>query len=299
MVFEHLALIGCGLMGGSFALAAKQAGLVKRVSGYSRSPQSAQRARALGIVDTVADTAEECVRGADLVLLAVPVAATQATLSSLLPRLEAHTLVMDVGSTKQDVAHAAGQALGERLGQFVPAHPICGKERAGIEHADAGLYKGQQVILTPLEVHAAKTIAQARGVWEALGCKVREMPAHLHDQSLAAVSHFPHMLAFALMQGLMAQPEGEHYLALGGPGFRDTTRIAAGDPELWTDVLLANATAVNAQAKWFETSLLKIQGLLASEDREGLRAFITQASQRRADWHMGAQAPDSPAPSSD
>lgn len=298
-MFNQLGIIGCGLMGGSFALALKRGGLVKRVIGYSKSPSTTERARKMGVIDVAAESALLAVSGSDIVLLAVPVAATEATLSSLLPSLEAQSLVMDVGSTKQDVAQAAGQAMGECVGQFVPAHPICGKERAGIDCADAGLYQGQQVILTPLEANSPATIAQARAVWEALGCHVRNMPADLHDQSLAAVSHFPHLLAFAFMDSLMAQPEGEQYLALGGPGFRDTTRIAASDPELWTDVLLANATQVIAQAKWFETSLFKIQGLLASQDREGLRAFITQASQRRAQWQLGAQAPDATAPSSD
>jgi hypothetical protein len=159
MVFEHLALIGCGLMGGSFALAAKEAGLVQRVTGYSRSAHSAQRAQALGVVDTVATTAEQCVQGADLVLLAVPVASTEATLRSLLPGLAPHALVMDVGSTKQDVVLAAQAALGERMAQFVPAHPICGKEVAGIEHADGKLYQHQQVILTPLACHSTATVA--------------------------------------------------------------------------------------------------------------------------------------------
>ena len=287
-VYEHLALIGCGLMGGSFALAAKQAGLVKSVGGYSRSIGSARRALELGIVDSVAETAEQCVQGADLVLLAVPVGATQATLQSLLPSLAPHALVMDVGSTKQDVTQAARAALGERIAQFMPAHPICGKEVAGIEHASTSLYKGQQVILTPLEEHGAGFIDQATEVWAALGCRVRRMDPCLHDQSLAAVSHFPHMLAFAFMQSLMAQTEAEQFLAVAGPGFRDSTRIAAGDPELWTDVLLANATAVISQSQRLHSALFELESLLHSQNRQAVRDFIVLASKRRANWQMGA-----------
>jgi prephenate dehydrogenase len=287
MAREHLALIGCGLMGGSFALAAKRAGLVQRVSGFSRSPQSAERALELGIVDRVAQSALACVQGADLVLIAVPVSATQATLEALLPGLERHALVMDVGSTKQDVAQAAQAALGDRAGQFMPAHPICGKEVAGIEHADAGLYQDQQVILTPLPCHAPADIEQASAVWSALGCRVRQMPADQHDRALAAVSHFPHMMAFALMRSLMAQPEGEQFLAVAGPGFRDTTRIAGGDPDLWADVLLANAHEVIAQSRGLHEQLLELESMLQRKDRPAVRDFIARASARRAVWRLG------------
>ncbi len=287
MQFRRLALIGCGLMGGSFALAARQAGLVGSVSGYSRSPASAQKALELGIVDAVADTATDCVRGADLVLVAVPVASTEATLSSLLPQLETQALVMDVGSTKADVVRAAEQALGERIGQFMPAHPICGKEVAGIAHADANLYKGQQLILTPLPAHSAAQIERARAVWAALGCSVKTLEPKLHDEALAAVSHFPHLLAFAFMDSLMQQPEGERYLALAGPGFRDSTRIAAGDPDLWADALLANATQVIAQSQRLHQSLHALEALVQRGDRAALRLAIEQVSQRRSKWRMG------------
>jgi prephenate dehydrogenase len=286
-MFEKLALIGCGLMGGSFALAARQAKLVGSVSGYSRSTASAQKALELGIVDAVAATAADCVRGADLVLVAVPVASTQATLSSLLPQLEPHALVMDVGSTKADVVRAAEQALGERIEQFMPAHPICGKEVAGIEHADAKLYAGQQLILTPLPVHSAAQIERARALWAALGCQVKTLEPQLHDEALAAVSHFPHLLAFAFMDSLMQQADGERYLALAGPGFRDSTRIAAGDPDLWADALLANATQVIAQSQRLHQSLHALEELVHRGDRTALRQAIEQVSQRRSQWRMG------------
>jgi prephenate dehydrogenase len=287
-MFEKLALIGCGLMGGSFALAARQAQLVGSVCGYSRSPASAQKALQLGIVDAVAATAADCVRGADLVLIAVPVASTEATLRSLLPALSASALVMDVGSTKADVVQAAEQALGERIGQFMPAHPICGKEVAGIEQADTRLYQDQQVILTPLpSCHTPTDIGRASAVWSALGCRVRQMPPDEHDRALAAVSHFPHMMAFALMRSLMTQPEGEQFMAVAGPGFRDTTRIAAGDADLWTDVLLANAREVIAQSRGLHAQLLELESMLQQQDRPAVRDFIARASARRAAWRLG------------
>ncbi len=289
-MFEKLALIGCGLMGGSFALAARQAGLVGSVSGYSRSPASAQKALELGIVDAVADTATDCVRGADLVLVAVPVASTEATLSSLLPQLETQALVMDVGSTKADVVQAARQALGPRVGQFVPAHPICGKEVAGIEHADAQLYRGQQVILTPLAENSPARVEQAQSIWAALACQVRLMDPDTHDRALAAISHFPHLMAFAFMGSLMKQPEGERYLSVAGPGFRDTTRIAAGDPQLWTDVLMANAKEVLLQSRHLHESLSELETLIEQGDRPALQRYIETVSRRRCHWQMGRES---------
>eukprot|EP01137_Pigoraptor_chileana_P005654 Opistho-2@49026 len=151
MMFEQLGLIGCGLMGGSFALALKRAGLVKRVVGYSKSPSTVERAKALGVIDLEASSALLAVSGSDIVLLAVPVAATESTLKAIRHLITPSMLVMDVGSTKGDVVDVARQVLRDQVGSFVPAHPIAGKESAGIDHADASLYAGRQVILTPIE----------------------------------------------------------------------------------------------------------------------------------------------------
>ncbi len=290
-MFRRLALIGCGLMGGSFALAARQAGLVASVSGYSRSEKSAHRARELGVLDEVASSPAQAVRQADLVLLAVPVASTHATLEALIPALEPDALVMDVGSTKSDVVQAARQVLGPRIAQFMPAHPICGKATAGIEQADARLYAGQQVILTPLPEHTAAQIGRARALWTALTCQVRTLDPDAHDRALAAISHFPHLMAFAFMGSLIRQAEGEDYLSVAGPGFRDTTRIAAGDPELWTDVLMANATEVLTQSRHLQDSLSELEGLIRQGDRAALRLYIEKVSLRRSQWQMGG-APD-------
>jgi prephenate dehydrogenase len=289
-MFKRLALIGCGLMGGSFALAARQAGLVAAVCGYSRSEKSARRAQKLGIVQEVAASPAEAAHQADLVLLAVPVASTRSTLEALVPGLGPDTLVMDVGSTKADVVQAAREALGPRIGQFVPAHPICGKEVAGIDHADARLYQGQQVIVTPLAQNTAQRIDQARAIWTALGCQVRTMDPDTHDRALAAISHFPHLMAFAFMGSLMKQPEGERYLSVAGPGFRDTTRIAAGDPELWTDVLMANASEVLAQSRHLHESLSELERLVQQGDRQALRRYIEAVSRRRSHWQMGRES---------
>ena len=291
-MFEQLGLIGCGLMGSSFALALKRAGLVKRVVGFSPSPASTEMALKMGVIDRVASSAAQAATGADLVLLAVPVAATEATLKAIAPVVAADSLVMDVGSTKRDVVRAAPEALGARLPCFVPAHPICGKERSGVQNADVDLYAGKKVILTPMHETADRQLAQARQLWTALGCEVSEMSPDAHDAAYAAVSHLPHLLAFAMMNSLSAQAHGPQYLALAGSGFRDFTRIAASEPAMWRDILLANRDELLAQSRLFQASLQALEQLIAAGDAGQLHRSIAQASQSRADW------PQPPAPSS-
>jgi prephenate dehydrogenase len=288
VVFEQLGLVGCGLMGGSFALALKRAGLVRRVVGFSPSAASRAQALALGVIDTAATSAADAVRGADLVLLAVPVAATEATLAALAPSLSDRALVMDVGSTKGDVLAAAELALGPCVDRFVPAHPIAGKELSGVAHADPSLYAGCQVILTPSSATAPGALAQADALWRALGCRVRQMSAQAHDAAFAAVSHLPHLLAFAMMNSITAQPQAAELLSLAGSGFRDFTRIAASDPAVWRDIFLANRTQVLAQVQWFRDSLDALERSVSSPDPEQIAYLLAQASDARAAWQLGA-----------
>ncbi|MDD0838677.1 prephenate dehydrogenase/arogenate dehydrogenase family protein [Curvibacter sp. HBC61] len=290
-MFEQLGLIGCGLMGGSFALALKRAGLVKRVVGYSKSPTTTEKARQMGVIDLAAPSALLAVAGADIVIVAVPVSATEATLKAIKHLVTPDMLIMDVGSTKTDVVAAARSALRDRVGSFVPAHPIAGKEVAGIEHADADLYRGKQVILTPLEKTLTVHLQKAATVWGALGAQVLHMSPERHDATFAAVSHLPHLLAFAFINGIAAQPDGADYLALGGPGFRDFSRIAASDPKVWRDILLANQTELRAQTQHFRAALDEFEALLAAQDGPGLEALIDRASQVRAPWRLAAPRP--------
>ena len=250
-MFEQLGLIGCGLMGGSFALALKRAGLVKRVVGYSKSPSTTERARQMGVIDVEAPSALLAVSGADIVLLAVPVSATEATFKAIRHLITANTLVMDVGSTKRDVVDAARRVLRDDIGCFVPAHPITGKELSGVEYADVNLYVGKQVILTPIERTYTAQLNKAISLWTALGCNVVQMSPQAHDAAFAAVSHLPHLIAFALMNSISGQARGADYLSLAGPGFRDFSRIAASDSKMWRDILIANREELLAQSKSF------------------------------------------------
>lgn len=285
-MFEQLGLIGCGLMGGSFALGLKRAGLVKRVVGYSQSPETTHKALQRGVIDEAVPSALNAATGADIVLLAVPVAATEATLQVIQPAVTPQMLVMDVGSTKSDVLAAAQRALGHRIGSFVPAHPIAGKEMAGVDHADAKLYQGCQVILTPTEQTHSGQLQQAHDVWQALGSRVVQMSPEAHDAAFAAVSHLPHLLAFAMMNAVTGQHLGQEFLALAGPGFRDFTRIAASDPKVWRDILLANRDELLAQSQHFQAQLLAFEALMLQGDGAALQAMIEQASAARSQWHL-------------
>lgn len=290
-MYEQLGLIGCGLMGGSFALALKRAGLVKRVVGYSKSPSTTERARLMGVIDVEAPSALLAVSGADIVLLAVPVTATEATLKAIRHLITPQMLVMDVGSTKRDVVDAARRVLRDQVGSFVPAHPVTGKELAGVEHADVDLYDGKQVILTPIERTYTAQIQKAASTWAALGCHVVKMSPQAHDAAFAAVSHLPHLVAFALMNGIVGQPDGRDFLSLAGPGFRDFTRIAAGDPHIWRDILLTNREELLAQSRLFQRALKALELAIESGNGESLQALIEQASGTRANWRMTSHKP--------
>ena len=283
-------------MGGSFALALKRAGLVRRVRGYSPSPATRQRAVELGVIDEAVDTPQQAAQGSDLVLLAVPVAATLSTLQALQPHITPGMLVMDVGSTKQDVVSAAQQALGDALPSFVPAHPVTGREVAGVEHALANLYQGCQVILTPLPCTGEAPLAQARAVWMAVGARVLSLSPQAHDEALAAVSHLPHLLAFAFINALTSQEPGERFLALAGPGFRDFSRIAASEPSVWRDILLANRDCILAQSRRFRHELEAFEALIAAGDAAAITSEIARASQVRSAWRPGLGSGDTPRP---
>ncbi len=275
-------------MGGSFALALKRAGLVKRIVGYSKSPSTTERARQMGVIDVEAPSALLAVSGADIVLLAIPVSATEATFKAIRHLVGPTTLVMDVGSTKRDVVDAARRVLRENVGSFVPCHPITGKEVSGVEHADADLYIGRQVILTPIERTLTIQLKKANDVWTALGCHVLQMSPQSHDAAYAAVSHLPHLIAFALINGITSQECGKDYLALAGPGFRDFTRIAASDPQMWRDILIANREELLAQSKIFQQSLQSLEQLITSGSGDALESLIEQASETRATWRISS-----------
>lgn len=285
-MYNQLGVIGCGLIGGSFALAMKKAKLVKKVVGYSKSPSTTEQAKKLGVIDRSAESALMAVAGSDIVLLAVPVSATEATFKAIRHLMKPEVLFMDVGSTKGDVVDAAQRTLGELGASFVPAHPIAGKETGGVQHADATLFQGKHVILTPQPHTLESHVQRATDIWSALGSQVLKMTPENHDQAFAAVSHLPHLLAFAYFQSVASQADGRDYLSLAGSGFRDFTRIAASEPAVWRDILMANAAEVLVQSQRFRQALDRLEALIKSGDTLALEARIRQISEGRAQWQM-------------
>lgn len=297
MKFKRLALIGCGLMGGSFALALRQAQAVEHIVGFSASEKSRQRAVELGVIDQAADGVAQALQGADLVLLAVPVGAMLVSFEAMRDALAPNALLMDVGSTKCDVIAAAQATLGERLSCFVPAHPIAGKELAGIEYADAQLYQGRRTILTPLPQTSIHRAQAAHHVWTTVGSQVSTMTPQAHDATYAAVSHLPHLLAFAAVNAIVSQSQGAEFLEMAGPGFRDFSRIAASDPAVWRDILSANRVEVLTQVAHFRAALDQFEQTMQQGNTAALQQLIVQASVTRSAWTL--QAGNACSPTSD
>ena len=290
-MFNQLGVIGCGLIGGSFAMAVKRAGLVKRVVGYSKSPSTTEKAKKLGAIDVAAESALLAVSGSDLVLIAVPVAATEATFKAIRHLVEPDLLIMDVGSTKQGVVDAARRILKERASSFVPAHPIAGKESSGIGSAEPGLFNGKQVILTPTSQTSPVLLQRATDLWTGIGAQVLRMTAENHDSAFAAVSHLPHLLAFAYFNAVARQPAGKDFLSLAGPGFRDFTRIAASDPAIWRDVFLSNREELLKQSQRFRHTLDAMEHVIKTGNMKALEGLLRSASETRTNWQPGTGKP--------
>ena len=267
--------------------ARRQAGLVQHITGFSASEKTRQRALDLKVIDHACRSVAEAVQGADLVLLAVPVGAMLSSFTAMCDALAPQALLMDVGSTKRDVVDTARRVLKDQVGIFVPAHPIAGKELSGVEHADVDLYTGRQVILTPIERTMTVQLERAQKLWTALDCEVKLMSPEAHDAAFAAVSHLPHMISFALMNAIKGQEQAEDFLALAGPGFRDFSRIAASDPQMWRDVLMSNREEILAQSKQFQRALHALELALSNGEADKLETLIDEASRARARWRMG------------
>ncbi len=297
-MLDKVVIFGVGLIGGSFALALKRAGAARNIVGVGRSPEAMARALELGIIDSVGQSVEEAMRGASLVLIAAPVAQTEAILASLLPHLEEGTIVTDAGSTKSDVVAAARKALGARIGQFVPGHPIAGRESNGPDAAIADLYQGKKTVLTPLAENAAGDVARVAAAWEACGAIVHQLTPAEHDKVFAAVSHLPHLLAFALVDDIARKEHADLLFQYAASGFRDFTRIAASSPEMWRDISLANRDALLGELDAYLSQLTGLRAMLADSDGAAIEAVYANARRARRRWTGEIEAAESPAPRS-
>ncbi|HLS50593.1 MAG TPA: prephenate dehydrogenase [Burkholderiaceae bacterium] len=280
---DVLAVVGVGLIGGSFAAALKRRSGVKRVLGVGRERAHLLQAQRLGLIDEIVTLAEAVAR-ANLLFLAIPVGAMRSVFQQIRPHLHDNLLITDAGSTKQDVVTAAQEVLQERIGQFIPGHPIAGSEASGPEAADSLLYLGRTVVLTVLPQNNTSDRDFLRSVWELCGARVVVMSASRHDAAMAAVSHMPHFLASVFMGAMASSAEAESRMALAGSGFSDFTRIAAGSPEVWRDIFLANRSALLEELANFRQALEDAEHSLKVEDEQALYKFLEKAALARRFW---------------
>jgi prephenate dehydrogenase len=281
---KTLAVIGVGLIGGSFASALRRAGVTANVVGFDRDPEALEKAAALGVIDAAADSASEAARGADLVVVAVPVRSIAAVLHDVGLSLDPHAVVTDVGSTKTEVVATARGELRERFPRFVPAHPIAGRETSGVEAATPDLFKGARVVLAPAPETAPDALELVRSCWEAAGGKVTSISPEAHDRIFAAVSHLPHLLSFALVSEIAARDNAAELLGFAAGGFRDFTRIAASSPEMWRDIALQNREALLAEIDRYGAQLAVFRELIEKGEGPGLQRLMSEARTARHAW---------------
>jgi prephenate dehydrogenase len=278
----RLAIVGVGLIGGSFALALRAAGAVREVVGVGRNAERLEAARALGVIDRAVGWQEAA--QADCVFVAVPVAETGGVLAALAPHLGADTVVTDAGSTKVSVIDAARSALGSHLPRFVPGHPIAGSERSGAAAARADLFRARTVVLTPIAETAPDAVAGVSALWTAAGAAVECLDAGVHDRIFAAVSHLPHVAAFALVDELARRDDAATFFRFAASGFRDFTRIAGSSPQMWRDIALANRAALIDELDAYVAALAAVRAAIAAGDGESLLATFSRARRAREDW---------------
>lgn len=283
-LISKLVVIGVGLIGGSFALALKEARCVRRIVGVGRSRKNLAVALKRGIIDEIETDAARAVVDADVVFLGTPVGQMGAVLASIAPHLPAKAVVTDGGSTKRDVIEAARRVLGPRFRRFVPAHPIAGTEQSGASAAFASLYRGRNLILVPQKETDPDAISKVRKAWLACGATVLRMDAGTHDLTLGAVSHLPHVVAYALMGMLARRPDARRLLSHSGGGLRDTVRIAGSSPEMWRDICIANRGALLELIDAYTSELEEAREAIDRGDGAALEALFTRARDARARW---------------
>jgi prephenate dehydrogenase len=284
MLFERVAILGVGLIGGSFALALKEARACAHVVGAGRNSANLRLALERRVIDSIAADAVAAAHGADLVLLAAPLAQFPRLFRDIAPVLGPKAVVTDGGSTKRDVVAAARAALGRRIGQFVPAHPIAGGEKSGAGAASAELFRGKRVIMTPLAENSDSTLRKVEDAWSACGARVTSMDAEEHDAILGAVSHLPHVLAYALVHELASRDNAAQLFGYAAGGFRDFTRIASSHPEMWRDICIANRDRLLEELKKFRGALDAMAKLLEAGDAAGLEKVFAEAREARERW---------------
>lgn len=292
---SKVVIFGVGLIGGSFALALKKQAAVKQVVGVGRHASTLARALNLGIIDVASSDLADALNGADLILIAAPVAQTESILRSIYPYLQKQTIVTDAGSTKSDVVEAARRALADKIAQFVPAHPIAGRESNGPEAAIADLYQGKKIVITKLPENSPTALNLVASTWQRCGAVPHYLNPKQHDHIFAAVSHLPHLLAYALVNQITKQPEADLRFQYAASGFRDFTRIAGSSPEMWRDISLANRDALQEELAHYQVQLQRISTALQHGDGDQLLAIFSNAQAARQRWIQRIESAEQPA----
>jgi prephenate dehydrogenase len=288
-MINRLAIIGLGMIGGSLALALRKAGQVREVVGYGRNINNLQDATRSGVIDHAAVTVADAVRNADMVVMASPVGAISALLAEVATALADHAVVTDVGSVKGTVVTAARNTLGKRFQDFVPGHPIAGTEHSGVAAAEASLFQGHRIILTPEPETGAAAVARVRSLWVAVGAEVVTMATDVHDRVLAAGSHLPHVLAYCLVDMLVRRDDHREIFQCAAGGFRDFTRIAGSDPVMWRDICLANRKALVEALGQYAVDLNALTQAIEQGKVDALLEIFTRAKHARDSWHKQNQ----------
>lgn len=281
MKLEQLCIIGVGLMGGSVALAAKARGICREVIGVDQNLENLLQAKELGVIDSACHGIAEGAAEAEGVVIATPVGATSKVLEALRPVWSQRAFYTDVGSTKTNVVAAAQSIFGEIPENFVPAHPIAGRELSGAKAAAAGLFSGKRVIITPLATTGVRPLEKVRCFWQALGAEVHDMSVRHHDHVLAATSHLPHVIAYALTHMLGRKDEKDEIFQYAAGGFKDFTRIASSDPLMWADICIANQQEIVAFLRQFEAELSSFGERLEQGDKQAILEFFQEAKAAR------------------
>ena len=295
-MIDTLVVTGVGLIGGSFALALKTAGQVRHVIGVGRGRANLEDALRLGLIDEIGEAADAYAR-ADFILVATPVGQMARVFAAIAPVLKPGAVVTDGGSTKCDVVALARAAFGACIGQFVPAHPIAGAELNGASAARAELYRGKKLVLAALPETDPAAAARVASAWQACGAKVFPMSPEMHDKTFAAVSHLPHVLAFALVDEIARKPHADLLFKYAASGFRDFTRIAGGSPEMWRDISLANRSALLTEIDEYAARLADVRAMIDSSDAAALDAVFSNARDARRAWLDSIESGEKPAAS--
>ena len=280
-MIKRLCVIGVGLIGGSLARALRAAGQVHEVVGCGRGLPNLQRALELGVIDRIEQDPARAVRGADMIVIGVPLGATEAIFAKLHGHVDAGAVITDVGSVKTSVVEAAQRVFGEVPANLVPGHPIAGTEQSGVEASFAELFRQRRVILTPLGETADWALTRVRAMWQATGAEVVEMEVRHHDEVLAGTSHLPHMLAYCLVDTLARLKDNDEMFQYAAGGFRDFTRIASSSPEMWRDICLANREALGDMLVRFVQDLSELNAALEEGDGDELFAIFARAKSAR------------------